>query len=286
MTEETNRDLMALYERGEISAEELVEGTDLAEGPQGIKPFSNYDDDIYLSLNVQNETADEVTFRIGVQQCFGIEFLGFRNQTTAAGKRTRQGTMCKYRAMNGVTVVSMCGRPEWCQDGYYYSLAKREDLGVDETQVEKSNVFIMKEDDDSEALMDAESARKIRKHYASLTGSSTYDPQEHNQVVRGLVLKVMGPDEKNGEMTVSAEDFELIKFAVRAYNKYMNDNAMPGEFDRHVRKMINAERLLAPPTEIGTPLEEVWSPTKEEEDEQHTSRPRESPDNGMGNVQE
>jgi len=258
--DETNRDLMALYERGEISAETLAEGTKGEGDPTaGLVRFKGEGDDVYLTMNVLSAEEGKVTFRIGIQWAFGIEFLGFRKFTSTDGRRTRHGTNCKLRAMNGVTLVSMCGPPEWCPDGWYYSLARAEHLGRDEDEL-SDGVFLVQEEEASKEVMAAEMAAEMRKFYARMSGSRTYDEKQHNQVIRGRVLKVMGPDEKNGELTVTSDEFESIEFAVRAYNKYMNDNAAPEEFNRHVAKMMRTDRLLGPlpESEPGRiPLEEL-----------------------------
>lgn len=243
------RDLMALYERGEITAETLADGQDGDEDrTEGVQRFKGDGDDVYLSLNVLGREEGRVTFRIGIQWVFGMEFLGFRDFVSTQGNATRHGTMCKLRTANGVTLVSMCGQPAWCPDGWYYSLARADHLGHDEVEVD-GGVFLVQEADTSKEVMPAGMARQIREFYARMSGSATYDPKQHNQVVRGRVFKVMGPDRVNGEVTVAEQDFEAIEFAVRAYNKYMNDNAAPEEFNRHVARMIRADRLLGPPPE-------------------------------------
>ena len=243
----TTRDLVALYERGELSLEQFADiiskEDEVENATDGITPFANEDDDVYLSLNVLSKTKETVTFRIGIQIHFGMELLGARDQVLQDGSRQRQTTTCKYRAANGVTLASMAGFPEWCPLGYYYSLQKSDHLGESEEELD-SGVFIIHEKDKHEEIMPAGMARSYREFYEKMEGSKTYNPDIHNQVIRGNVMKIMGPDRKNGDVRVSVSDFERIEFAVRAYNKYMNDNASPGEFNRHVAKMMDTSRQL------------------------------------------
>lgn len=242
-SDETSRDLLALYERGEITAEEFVSSlNDESETiDSSVKPFKSDKDDEYITLNVLERGGVAVTFRMGIQLFTNMEFLGFRKQVTMEGKHMRQTTNCKYRAANGVTLVSMLGPLEWCPDGYYYALAKADHLGASEFKV--GEVYIQEEEPER-AVLGPDMAKRYREMYEEMGGSSRFDPEVHNQVIRGKVLKVLGTDRRNQEISVSLDDFEAIEFAVRAYNKYMNDNAVPGEFNRHVAKMMDTTRQL------------------------------------------
>jgi len=235
-------DLKALYERGEISAKEMHQmmGGEADEKLAGILPFRNEDEEIYLSLNILERTEGLVRFKIGIQFYFGMEFLGAVTMKNKFGKKTRRTSGCKLRAGNGVTVLSMCGTPEWCPEGYYYNLMSLDDtLGRDEEDL--GNGLFMEKKKDSTALVKADA---IHNYYQAMTGSKVNDAN-YNQMVREPVFKVMGPDKKNYEMEVTDDEFEKIEFVVRAYNKYMNDNAQPGEFHNHVLHNMGVKNLLA-----------------------------------------
>jgi hypothetical protein len=255
--EDDLEDMLALYERGEVSADEMIKATGASDDDiratiaTGVTPFKKDDDRVYMSLNVLSRTEEGVTFRMGIQVLYGMELMGRRDFSSFLDpdKKTRRGTNCKHRCINGVTIVSMAGRLEWCPNGYYYSLMKMDHYGHNE--VELGGGVFMEEDlrGDSE-LLGPDEAKQIRDFYEKMRGSSTYDPEEHNQVIRGHVLKVLGPDKKNYEITVPAADFELIEFAVREYNRYMNENEQPGEFHRHVSRMMRHDRLLEAVKEV------------------------------------
>lgn len=260
-------DLLVLYERGEISGDEMAAAADKSINTDTITPFENENDKVYLSLNIlsTDEESGDVTFRMGIQLMYGMELTGSRgfvsnddwakaNQLDMIMRdafldsvRSKRGTSCKYRSINGVSLVSMGGPIEWCTDGYYYTLMKMDHLGTNETPL-KGNVEVYLVDDLNEAklseVLGAEEAQEIRDFYKKFSGSSIYDPEEHNQVVRGNVLKIQGLDKKNHEIVVSADDFKKIEVAVRGYNGFMNKNANPGEYEEHVKKMIIHDRLL------------------------------------------